>query len=121
MQELLVGSVAELEGDRRLIVDLAGTEISVFERGGRYFAYENRCLHQGGPVGEGVVMPRIEAVLGPNRESIEERFDESVLHLVCPWHGWEYDLDSGECIADRALKLKSFEVRVREGDIYVVA
>ena len=32
------------------------------------------------------------------------------MHFVCPWHGYEYDIKTGECAADRSLKLKSFEV-----------
>ena len=38
--------------------------------------------------------------------------------LRCPWHGWEFDLMSGECLVDRR-KLKRFEVRVEGGVVYV--
>jgi len=121
MQERLVGSVDELADGKRLIISIDGAEISVFQNASSFFAFENRCLHQGGPVGEGTLMPKVNAVLGPEREVIEERFDTNVMHLVCPWHGWEYDLSTGECVADRTLKLPSFEVRVKEGNVYVVA
>jgi len=43
------------------------------------------------------------------------------IHFVCPWHGYEYDLKTGECAADRNLKLRKFEVLKRWEDIYVVA
>jgi nitrite reductase/ring-hydroxylating ferredoxin subunit len=41
------------------------------------------------------------------------------MHFVCPWHGYEYDLKTGECIGNRKLKLKNYKVAVREGNIYV--
>ncbi|MPZ68563.1 MAG: Rieske 2Fe-2S domain-containing protein [Actinobacteria bacterium] len=121
MQEQLVGSVDDLKSGNRLIVSINGTEVSVFQSSGRYFAFQNRCLHQGGPVGEGALMPKVTAVLGRGREVLEERFDDNIVHLVCPWHGWEYELPSGECVADRRLRLPSFEVRVKEGKVYVVS
>jgi nitrite reductase/ring-hydroxylating ferredoxin subunit len=120
MQEHLVGSVEELADGVRLIIAVDDREISVFQNGGDFYAFENRCLHQGGPVGEGTLIPKVEAVVGPDKD-VEERFDESVMHIVCPWHGWEYELKTGECSADRRLRLASFEVRVKEGNVYVVA
>jgi nitrite reductase/ring-hydroxylating ferredoxin subunit len=42
-------------------------------------------------------------------------------HFVCPWHGYEYDLKTGECIGNRKLKLRKYEIVARGGDIYVVA
>ena len=41
--------------------------------------------------------------------------------VVCPWHGYEYDLKTGECIGDRKQKLRRYEVIRRGEDIYVVA
>jgi nitrite reductase/ring-hydroxylating ferredoxin subunit len=43
------------------------------------------------------------------------------VHFVCPWHGYEFELNSGECVGDRRLKLKKFEVVRRGEDIFVVA
>ena len=42
-------------------------------------------------------------------------------HFVCPWHGYEYDLKTGECIGDRKLKLRKYDIVKRGEDIYVVA
>jgi len=49
-----------------------------------------------------------------------QRFSDEV-HFVCPWHGYEYDLKTGECAADRRLRLKTYQVVRRGEDIYVVA
>ncbi len=93
----------------------------MFRWEGEYFAYRNICAHQGGPACEGVMMHKVEDVLGPDRTFLGQRFSEREIHFVCPWHGFEYDLRTGECTADRRLKLRSYPVVVRDGEVYVVA
>jgi len=64
---------------------------------GRYGALDNRCPHQGGPLGEG---------------SIENGL------LRCPWHGWDYDPISGKAPGyDDGVE--TFEVEAREDGVYV--
>lgn len=118
--EVFVGTREDFADERRLLVTLGGIEIGVIEHGGRFVAYENRCVHQGGPVCEGRVIGRVEAVLADDNTMLGERFSETETHLVCPWHGYEYDLATGRCATDRQLGLRRFEV-VEKGDgIYVV-
>ena len=59
--------------------------------------------------------------MAPIAPGTARSFPADEVHFVCPWHGYEYDLKTGECAADRKLKLKSFEVVRRGEDIYVVA
>ncbi len=64
---------------------------------GRYGALDNRCPHQGGPLGEG---------------SIENGL------LRCPWHGWDYDPITGKAPGyDDGVE--TFEVDVRDDGVYV--
>jgi nitrite reductase/ring-hydroxylating ferredoxin subunit len=112
----LSDAVRESDG---VLATVAGVEVGVFRVKGRLVAYENRCRHQGGPVCTGAVLGKLEAVLGPGGTILEERFSEDELHLVCPWHGWEYDLETGECTVDRKLRLRRFEVSERDGRVYV--
>jgi nitrite reductase (NADH) small subunit len=107
------------EGQRRLVT-VDGTTIGVFRQGGHLYAYENQCVHQGGPVCYGQVVGKVEAVLGVDRDVVVERFSEAETHLVCPWHGYEYDLRTGECAADRRLRLRRYQVLERGADVYVV-
>lgn len=121
MTDVFVAKISQFpDGDRR-IVSHGKNEIGVFHWQGQFFAYENLCLHQGGPACEGVMMHKVEDVLGPDRTFQGQRFSKDEMHFVCPWHGYEYDLKTGECAADRKLKLKSFKVERRGEDIYVVA
>ncbi len=93
----------------------------MFHWQGQFYAYENLCVHQGGPACEGVMMHKVEDVLGARPHLERPAFSKDEMHFVCPWHGYEYDLKTGECAADRKLRLKSFEVVRRGEDIYVVA
>lgn len=121
MAEILVGQAVEFEDDTRKIISARGREVVVFKHKDRFYAFENYCLHNGGPVGEGLLIPKVEAVLGENQVSVQERFSEDETHLVCPWHGWEYDIDTGACAGDRRRRLRAYPTVQRGNDVYVVA
>jgi nitrite reductase/ring-hydroxylating ferredoxin subunit len=106
------------EGSHR-IVQVDGTEIGIFHRRTRWYAYRNICPHQGGPVCDGDIMPKVEAVVDSAGAIVAEQFSTSVDHLVCPWHGSEYRLDTGVCSADPRRHLVSYDVVLRDGDVYV--
>ena len=120
MAEQYVGKVGEFkDGDRRII--FAGdNEIGVFRHEGQFYAYSNICLHQGGPACEGVVKGKVVERLGPDKSYLGQTYDHNDPHIVCPWHGWEYKLLTGECAPDPRLRLKKYDVVEREGGIYVV-
>jgi nitrite reductase/ring-hydroxylating ferredoxin subunit len=79
----------------RLIVDVGETTIGVFRVEGKLYAYVNVCAHQGGPVCQGKIVPRVTEVIDTGGESRGLAFDESHPHIVCPWHGFEYDIKTG--------------------------
>jgi len=120
MPECFVAKASEMQdGDRRIV--LAGNaEIGVFFKDGAYFAYSNECVHSGGPACEGIMINRVVDVIAQDRTYQGQAFSDDV-HFVCPWHGYEYELKTGECVGDRRLKLKKFEVVRRGDDIFVVA
>jgi nitrite reductase/ring-hydroxylating ferredoxin subunit len=120
MAEWFVAKASELaDGDRRIIT--AGQrEIGVFHAGGSYHAYSNYCLHSGGPACEGLLINRVVDVIAADRTYQGQTFSDE-LHFVCPWHGYEYDMKTGECAGDRTLKLRKYEVVRRGENIYVVA
>jgi nitrite reductase/ring-hydroxylating ferredoxin subunit len=118
--EQLVGTRADFEDGGRRIVSAGSTEIGVLHHEGRFYAYENRCLHQGGPVCEGRILGKVEAVLDENMAVLGERFSSDEVHLICPWHGYEYNLTTGQSAVDPRLALRRFEVVERGDEIYVV-
>jgi len=71
---------------------------------GRYAAFDNRCPHQGGPLGEG---------------SIECAGEADACYLRCPWHGWDFDPLTGKPPGGYDDGLTRFEVEERQGGVYV--
>jgi nitrite reductase/ring-hydroxylating ferredoxin subunit len=109
-------AVAEGAG---VLASIGALEVGIFRIGGRLVAYENRCAHQGGPVCSGEVIGKTEVVLGPRGAIVEERYSTQCLHLVCPWHGWEYQLDTGVCSVDERIRLRAFIVHEEDGEVYL--
>src|SRR5258708_12591581 len=110
MPRYVVGDVAEIPEGGRKVVTVAGREIGIFNVGGRLYALRRRCAEQGGRVGEGGLL----AWLRSERPGLYE-LDESRKLLECPWHGWEYDLETGQSWFDPA------KTRVRRYPVFVEA
>ena len=87
----------------------------------QYYAYSNFCLHQGGPACEGLTIAKVEERLRPDKTSQGLYFSETEMHFVCPWHGKEYDMKTGECVSDRKMKLRKYKVVEKGDEVYVVA
>ncbi|SRR5579885_123004 len=119
--ELFVSTSAALKDGERKIIPFGETEIAVYRMDGKLYGYENLCPHQGGPACEGLTMPKVEEVLAPDKTFERHRFNYDEWHIVCPWHGWEYKLKTGEYVVNRKFRLKAFEVIERGGNIYVLA
>lgn len=111
-----VAAVEDLEDGDRILADVEGQEIAVFNVGGEYHALVNFCVHQGGPVCEGVVTGTLSA---NEDDDWALEYDKRNEVLSCPWHGWEFDVTSGEHLARRQYRLPKFDVEVKDGEIYV--
>jgi nitrite reductase/ring-hydroxylating ferredoxin subunit len=88
----------ELEPGTGKTVDVGGTPVALFNVGGTYYAVHNTCRHRGGPLGEGELADSV---------------------VTCPWHGWRYDVTTGEKHATPEIRVSSYEVRVEGDDILV--
>lgn len=120
MAELLVGKSAELKDGQAYMVDHGDYGIGVYRKNGGYHAYLNHCPHQGGPACEGLMIAKVEEVLHEDKTYHGMTFNHDEMHIVCPWHGWEFLLESGQFAANKSVKLKSFEVVERDGEVFVV-
>jgi nitrite reductase/ring-hydroxylating ferredoxin subunit len=114
-----VGTAEELveRGFHTLIVN--GRSVVVMHVAGAFYAYENRCPHQGGPVCSGKIMPRVISVIDADRTHRGDRFSDSEFHLVCPWHGWEFDIATGVAIGHQRFRLRRYAVVERDGQLYM--
>jgi nitrite reductase (NADH) small subunit len=114
-----VGSASSVPAERGLLVRANGIEIGIFRRGEEFHAFENVCAHQGGPVCSGVVIGKVEQILRDDKTVASERESPDDLHVICPWHGVEYEIETGECVTDRRMRLRRFEVDLEDGDLFV--
>ena len=90
-----VAKTDDLEPGSAMLLEIDGKEIALFNLNGEFYAIANECSHVGGPLCEG---------------DIEDN------KVVCPWHGAEFDITSGEALCDPAEgPVESFKVIV-EGD-----
>ena len=109
----VVGTVEEIPDGGRKIVELEGRSIGIFNLGGDFFALRNRCPHQGGPLCEGRRWSVIEASV-PG----EVRASRAGEILTCAWHGWEYDIRTGQSWCDPVrLRVRSYDVHVEPGEV----
>jgi pyruvate oxidase len=93
-----VADLDQLGQDRVATVVAGHLGVALTRCGGRYGALENRCPHQGGPLGEG---------------SIEKGW------LRCPWHGYDYDPHTGTPPPGFSDAPESFPVEERADGVYV--
>jgi nitrite reductase (NADH) small subunit len=80
------------------VVRAGERELALFNVGGVFYATQSECLHLKGPLGDG-------------------KLDGCV--ITCPWHGWQYDVTTGENEFDRALALETFAVVVEDGEVKI--
>jgi nitrite reductase/ring-hydroxylating ferredoxin subunit len=73
-------------------------EVALFNIDGTYYALENACPHQGGPIADGW----IEGVT-----------------VTCPWHAWCFDLRTGGLTLGDLATIPRFEVRVEQDGVYL--
>jgi nitrite reductase/ring-hydroxylating ferredoxin subunit len=107
----VVATVDEIPPGARKVVDVAGRSIGVFNLGGEYFAIRNRCPHQGGPLCDGRAAGLITSA-SPGEYSYTRPGEI----IRCPWHGWEYDIKTGQSWFDpRSVRVRSYEVEVAAG------
>ena len=88
----------ELPDGRVKAVTCGRQTVCMTHHEGRYAALDNRCPHQGGPLGEG---------------SIEKGW------LRCPWHGWDFHPSTGQSPEGLDDGIETFEVEVRGDGVYV--
>jgi nitrite reductase (NADH) small subunit len=121
VQRYRVCPLSDIPEPGGVMVDVGDREIGVFRHEQQLYAYDNRCIHQGGPVCSGELVGATRRRLGAGGEEIGELLDPHEMRLVCPWHGWEYDLATGEAAHDRRRRLRRFPVIVEDGVVYVDA
>ena len=119
---VVVGRVEEIPpGARKIVVPFRGRAgIGVFNVGGEFFALRNLCPHKQGPLCTGFVSGRMLAAAPPSSldEGGLEWADEGEI-IRCPWHLWEFEIRTGHCLVDPSVRVKTYPVTVRDGEVIV--
>ena len=111
MTRHVIAAASDIKPGEKKLVTVKGREIGVFNVNGEFFALANRCPHGGGPMCEGVISPLVEAGgVGEYKLTRKGEF------LRCPWHGWEFEIRTGQSYCDpKSLKVRQFKVAVEPG------
>ncbi len=92
-------ALADIAPGRPTLVEADGTRVVLVRVGDTVYALADACAHKGGPLGEGKL---------------------SGTRLACPWHGWMYDVRTGQCVfPGRGAAVARYAVRVENDDVCV--
>ncbi len=94
-----VAKMADLDPGAGLSVEAEGRWIGLFNVDGKIYAVDNTCPHSGGPLGEGTITGEI---------------------VECPWHGWRYNVRTGERVENQDFSVACYEIQVVGGQIQVL-
>lgn len=90
--------LAQLSAEGVTSVEIDGVDVLLAQPNGKLVCYRNVCAHMAMPLDAGEVQNGV---------------------LTCPWHGFQYDLESGECLTAPEVQLEPVPVRVRAGIVEV--
>ena len=112
MAKHVVAPAASIPPNTRKLFEVAGRSIGIFNVGGAFYALRNRCPHQGAALCEGPTGSFISSS-GPGNYVLSRPGEM----LRCPWHGWEFDLRTGQSLFDpQGVRVKRYEVEVVPGE-----
>src|SRR5215475_9449374 len=96
MNEIMVGELSEFAEGGYRVLRVDTFEFGIFREGDRL----------------------VEDELAPDQTSRGLRFSKK-RNIVCPWHGWEFDIESGRHCGDPKYRLRPVDVKVRDNRVYV--
>lgn len=95
-----VAAVNDIAEGKAKTVKVDGKEVAVFHIGEEFFAISNICPHYGAQLCEGFVRNAT---------------------VMCPWHGWQFDLKTGQGVNYPSQSVKTYAVKVEAGEIKIAA
>jgi nitrite reductase/ring-hydroxylating ferredoxin subunit len=111
MSRHVVAPTSEIPPGKRKLFTVRGRPIAIFNLDGEYFGLLNRCPHQGGSLCDGVTTGLLESDQ-PGHYTYTRKGEI----LRCPWHGWEFDIRTGQSYCDpEKIRTKSYDVAAEKG------
>ncbi|MBM4138230.1 MAG: Rieske 2Fe-2S domain-containing protein [Nitrospira sp.] len=94
-----VAGTGDVQPGHGVVAEIHGKTLAVFNVDGTFHAIDNTCVHRGGPLGEGETEGTV---------------------VTCPWHGWQFDITTGECTKNPSAKVAVYQVKVEGSDVKVL-
>jgi nitrite reductase/ring-hydroxylating ferredoxin subunit len=108
----VVARVSEVPPGERKRVEIGRRAIALFNLNGEFFAIGDTCPHEFGSLCKGKLVG-----LAESDEPGSYRFSRSGEFVKCPWHGWEFDIRTGQSYCDpKAVRVRSFDASVAKGE-----
>jgi 3-phenylpropionate/trans-cinnamate dioxygenase ferredoxin subunit len=111
MARHVVAAVGEIADGGRKLVTVEGRNIGVFNVKGEYFALLNRCPHAGAELCRGKVVG-----FANSDAPGDYRLERGGEFLRCPWHGWEFEIRTGQSWFDpKKVRTRAYKTSVEAG------
>jgi len=110
MERHVIAKTSEIPPGTRKLVEVKGRQIVLINTDGEYFALLNRCPHQGGSLFHGDLIGLTEST-EPGCYKYSRRGEM----LRCAWHGWEFDIRTGQSWCDRRTRVRTYRTAVEDG------
>lgn len=111
VRKFLVGKTDDLREGEGMLVTVNNRSIGIFKIGGEFYGLMNRCPHLGGELCKGHLVGELTST-GPGDYS----YDPSSILLMCPWHGWEYDIRTGQSYLNpKTPRARPYRITVENG------
>lgn len=95
-----VAQVSEIPPGAGQSFEVADRVVAIFNINGQFKAIDDRCPHMGAPLSEG-------------------DFDGESCNVVCPWHGWRFNVNDGAWADNPSIKTDTFEIRIVGDELQV--
>src|SRR5580704_5667221 len=73
----------------------------------------------GGPVCQGKIHPRVQEVIAEDKTSLGLAFSKEQINVACPWHGYEFDIQTGQHQGNLRVRLRPVKIEIVDGVIVV--
>ncbi|HEY2760088.1 MAG TPA: Rieske 2Fe-2S domain-containing protein [Pirellulales bacterium] len=93
-----IASIVDCPPGKSLEVIIGERVVALFNMNGEFFALDGVCPHQGGPLSEGEISGCI---------------------VTCPWHGWQFDVRTGQHQFSRSVVQPRFETKIDDGSVWI--
>ena len=118
MRRHRVCAIEDLPPGTMKLVPVGKFGVGVYNIDGSLHGIANYCAHEGAPLCAGFVGGTNE--FAPDAPDQLRRVREGRI-VRCPWHQWEYDITTGQTVADPHKRVRTYQVDVTDGEVYLKA